>query len=450
MSVAASLASGRRAAQVTGAHVPLGDAEPGRPPERQGAKKFAEIVAQKSGGKMQVKLFPGGVLGGDVQGCPRCRAARIEMTSMNTGILQGQSRNSRSSTSHSCSTTPKEADAVVDGPIGKALADKLPEKGLVGLAYWDLGFRNVTNSKRPDHDGRRLAGLKIRVIQSPIYIDTFNALGANAVPMPFAEVYTALEQKTVDGQENPFTVIAANKFNEVQKYLTVTRHIYNPQSILISKKTWDRLNEDEQKVLLDAAKEAQAYQRKVSRDAQDVALANLKKTMEYSELPPAELAKIRTKLKPVIDKYSANVGADFAKQVFTEIEKVRGEVGTIVRERRAANRRGVSAAAPLSRIADVPVRIAVAGAGMIGLRHIEETRKCGGADALRDRRCLGRRERSRDGAMACRCTVACGFLRRNVRTASSWPRPTRCTSSRASSALPRRFRRWSRSRSPTR
>jgi TRAP-type C4-dicarboxylate transport system substrate-binding protein len=118
-------------------------------------------------------------------------------------------------------------------------------------------------------------------------------------------------------------VIAANKINEVQKYLAATRHIYNPQSMFISKKTWDRLNKDEQDVLLAAAKEAQVYQRKVSRDAQDVALANLKKTMEFSELPPAEIAKIRTKLKPVIDKFSANVGADFAKQVYAEIDKVR-------------------------------------------------------------------------------------------------------------------------------
>jgi TRAP-type C4-dicarboxylate transport system substrate-binding protein len=132
-----------------------------------------------------------------------------------------------------------------------------------------------------------------------------------------------MEQKTIDGQENPFTVIEANKFQEVQKFLAATRHVYNPQTMAISKKTWDRLNKDEQAILLDAAKEAQAYQRKVSRDAQDVALANLKKTMEYTELPPAEVVKIRAKLKPVIDKYSTNVGAEFAKQVYTEVDKVR-------------------------------------------------------------------------------------------------------------------------------
>jgi TRAP-type transport system periplasmic protein len=244
---------------------------------------------------------------------------------MNSGILQGQVKEFAIVDFPFLFNDAKEADAVLDGPIGKTLADKLPEKGLVHLAYFDLGFRNLTNSKRAVKTADDIGGLKVRVIQSPIYIDTFSALGANAVPMPFPEVYTALEQKTIDGQENPFTVIEANKFQEVQKFVAGTRHIYNPQTMAISKKTWDRLNKDEQDILVAAAKEAQTFQRKLSRDAQDVALGNLKKTMEYTELPPAEVAKVRAKLKPVIDKYSANVGPDFAKQVYTEIDKVRGK-----------------------------------------------------------------------------------------------------------------------------
>lgn len=292
-------------------------------PITQGGQKFADLVAQKSGGKMMVKLFPGGVLGGDVQVLSAVQGGTIDMTSMNSGILQGQVKEYAVVDFPFLFNDPKEADTIMDGPVGKQLADKLPEKGLVHLTYYELGFRNLTNSKRPIKTAEDIAGLKIRVIQSPIYIDTFTALGGNAVPMPFPEVYTALEQKTIDGQENPFTVIEANKFQEVQKYLAGTRHIYNPQSFVMSKKTWDRLNKEEQDILLAAAKESQAFQRKVSRDAQEVALAYLKKTMQYDELPPAEVAKVRTKLKPVIDKYSANVGADFAKQVYAEIDKVR-------------------------------------------------------------------------------------------------------------------------------
>ena len=129
----------------------------------------------------------------------------------------------------------------------------------------------------------------------------------------------------IDGQENPFTVIQANKFQEVQKYLGVTRHMYNPQSMLMSKKKWDSLNKEEQDIITAAATEAASYQRTLSRGAQEVALNELKQKMEVSELSPAELVKVREKLKPVIDKYSANVGVDFAKKVFAEIEKVRGK-----------------------------------------------------------------------------------------------------------------------------
>jgi tripartite ATP-independent transporter DctP family solute receptor len=299
-------------------------ANPDGHPIPAGGKKFAELVAAKSGGKMQVKVFPGGVLGGDVQVLSAVQGGTIDMASMNSGILQGQIKEYAIVDFPFLFNDAKEADAVLDGAIGKQLADKMPEKGLVHLAYYDLGFRNVTDSKRAIKTADDIAGLKIRVIQSPIYIDTFSALGANPVPMSFTEVYTALEQKSIDGQENPYTVIEANKFQEVQKYLAATKHIYNPQSMFISKKTWDKLNKDEQAILLDAAKESAVYQRKVSRDAQDAALASLKQKMEYTELPPAELAKVRTKLKPVIDKYSQQVGADFAKQVYGEIDKVRG------------------------------------------------------------------------------------------------------------------------------
>ena len=298
-------------------------ANPEGHPIVMGGHKFADLLAQKSGGKMTVKLFPGAVLGGDVQVLSAVQGGTIDMTSMNSGILQSQVKEFAIVDFPFLFNTAQEVDRVLDGPIGQEMADKLPAKGLVNLAYYDLGFRNITNSRRPIKTAEDIAGLKIRVIQSPIYIETFNALGANSVPMSFTEVYTALEQKTIDGQENPFTVILANKFNEVQKYLGVTRHMYNPQSFLISKKTWDSLNKDEQAMVAAAAKESAVYQRQVSRDAQDKALAELKKTMEVDELPPAEVNKLRTKLKPVIDKFSNEVGADFSKRFYAEIEKAR-------------------------------------------------------------------------------------------------------------------------------
>jgi TRAP-type transport system periplasmic protein len=298
-------------------------ANPAGHPIVTGAEKFAQLVSQKSGGKMTVKLFPGGVLGGDVQVLSAVQGGTIDVTSMNTGILQGQVKEFAVVDFPFLFNDGREADAVVDGPIGKMLADKLPEKGLIHLAYYELGFRNLTNSKHPVTSLEDIAGLKIRVIQSPIYIDTFSALGANPVPMPFTEVYTALEQKTIDGHENPFTVIDTNKIYEVQKYLSITRHIYNPQTLMFSKKSWDKLSKEEQDIIAAAARESMPYQRKVSREAQDQALASLRKHMEVNEVSPAEIARIRVKLRPVIEKYSAQVGPDLVKQLYAEIDKAR-------------------------------------------------------------------------------------------------------------------------------
>jgi len=289
-----------------------------------GMDKFAALVNQKSGGKMTVKLFPGSQLGGDVEAMSGVQGGTIDFTSMNSGILQNQVKEFALVDFPFLFDSPKEADAVMDGPVGKALADKLPAKGLISLAYWELGFRNLTDSKRPVTKADDIVGLKLRVIQSPIYVDTWKALGANPVPMAFAEVYSGLEQKTIDGQENPVTVILANKLNEVQKYLALTRHVYNPQSVLMSKKTWDRMSKEEQDIIVAAAKESTVYQRQVSRDASEKALVELRKTMEVTEIPPAEMTKIRAKVKPVVDKYTAEVGADLVKQLEAEIAKVRG------------------------------------------------------------------------------------------------------------------------------
>lgn len=293
-------------------------------PQAQGAQKFADLVAAKTHGRITVKLFPGGTLGGDLQTVSALQGGTVEMTVLNAGILSAQTKEFGIYDFPFLFASPQEADAVTDGPFGKKLLDKLQSKNLVGLAYWELGFRNVTNSKRPITKAEDLVGLKIRVIQSPIYIDMFNALGANAVPMPFPELYTAMEQKAVDGQENPFSTILASKFSEVQKYLTITRHMYNPQAVIASKKFWDSLNAADQKAITEAMAEATVFQRSVSRSQADVALEDLKKAgMQVSEFSPAELDKLRAKVKPVVEKHSEKVGTDTVKEVYDTLAKLR-------------------------------------------------------------------------------------------------------------------------------
>ncbi|CAO3431841.1 TRAP transporter substrate-binding protein [Azospirillum endophyticum] len=293
-------------------------------PQGQGAQKFADIVEAKSGGKIKVKLFPGGTLGGDVQTVSAMQGGIIEMSVMNAGILVSQAKEFALVDLPFLFNSATEADALLDGPVGEQLMAKLPEKGLVGLGFWDLGFRNLTNNRRPVKTAADIAGLKIRVIQTPIYIDIFKALGANPVPLAFPELYSALETGTVDGQENPAKTIELTKFNEVQKYMTVTRHIYNPQSLIVSKKFWDTLNADEKTLFQSAAAEATVFQRKLSRDQEADALASLKsKGMVIDELPADELGKIREKVKPVVEKYKGEIGEALVSQAYAAIEKKR-------------------------------------------------------------------------------------------------------------------------------
>ncbi len=293
-------------------------------PQGQGAKRFADLVAQKSGNKISVKLFPGGTLGGDVQTVSALQGGTVEMTVLNAGILSSQVKAFEAFDFPFLFNNAQEADAVTDGAFGKNLLARLAEKNIIGLGYWDLGFRNLTNSKRPVTKLEDIAGLKIRVIQSPIYIDLFNALGANATPLAFPELYPALEQKAVDGQENPVTVIRSAKFAEVQKHLALTRHIYNSQALIIGKKVWDGMSPAEKKIITDSADEATKFQRQVSRSQSDTALEDLKKAgMQVTEISPAEMARIRDKIKPVIDKHTAAVGEATVKELYAEIAKVR-------------------------------------------------------------------------------------------------------------------------------
>ncbi len=288
-----------------------------------GMEKFVEVVGQKSGGKIKVNLFPGGVLGGDAPNISALQGGTLEMVVMNAGILAQQVKDFEVFDFPFMFANAQEADAVVDGPFGRALLDKLDAKNIHGLAYWELGFRNITNSKRPITKVEEIAGLKLRVIPNAINVDWVSALGANPTPMAFPEVYAGLEQKAIDGQENPVTVIAANKLYEVQKYITLTNHQYNPQAVIVSKKLWDSLSNDEKKIFTDAAHEAALVERKESRKQAGEALEVLKKGgMTISEFSPAEQAKLRDKLKPVIDKHGAGV-ADTLKQMQAELAKVR-------------------------------------------------------------------------------------------------------------------------------
>lgn len=320
---ASALTSGSAGAQVQERTIRWGHLNNTDHPVSKGVQKFTELVAAKSGGKLKVREYPANQLGSEMQQQSALRAGTQEMQSPATTSLVGIVKDYGLIDFPFIVSTPQQADALLDGPLGAALLAKLPEKGLVGLGYWDLGFRNVTNSRRAVTKGEDLDGIKIRVIPNPVYLETFKAFNANPVPMSFSELYSALETRTVDGQENPFSVILSNKFYEVQKYLSVTNHTYSTNIILISKIFWDKLSKEEQAILQDSANEARAYQRKVSREAAAAAIGELKaKGMEINEIAPAELARMRDKTKPIAAKFSADYDQEIVKLFNSELEKI--------------------------------------------------------------------------------------------------------------------------------
>jgi TRAP-type transport system periplasmic protein len=293
-------------------------------PAVAGMKKFAEIVSAKTGGKIKVNLFLSGALGSDQAVVSALKGGTVEMAVMNSGILASEAKELAIFDFPFLFANEKESDAIVDGPVGRKMHALLEAKGIVGLSYWELGYRQMTNSKRALNKVEDVEGLKIRVIPNPINIDWVKALGANPTPMPFPEVYGGLEQKAIDGQENPISVIAANKFWEVQKFMALTNHQYNPQSVIFSKKVWDSLSPAEKKILDDAADEAAKTQRAASRAAVAANLDLLKKNgMTVTQFSPAEVAKLREKMKPVIAKYSANVGEATVSEMMAELAKLR-------------------------------------------------------------------------------------------------------------------------------
>ena len=274
---------------------------------------------------MTIRPFPGGTLGGDLQVVSALQGGTVEMTILVTSLLAGNAQDFTLLDAPFLFDDEQEADAVLDGPVGQKLLEELPEHGLVGLGYFEYGFRNFTNSRRPVEQVVDLEGLKIRVSQTPLLIDFVNALGANATPLPIPEVYTALETGAVDGMDAPLSFIRLQKYDEVQDNLVVTRHVYNPQAVLVSKATWDELTADERAVLQDAFREAQAYQRQVSRE-QDVAdLEALKETMEVTELPADEIAKMREIAQPLVEKYRGEVDGDLVKSLQVELDRLRGK-----------------------------------------------------------------------------------------------------------------------------
>lgn len=288
-----------------------------------GVQKFAELVASRSGGKITVKEFPASLLGGEQQQFSAAQGGVQEMTVLSATVTGGAVKEFTLLDTPFSFTRGEQADALLQGPFGQALLKRLPEKGLVGLGFWEAGFRQFTNSRRPIQTVEDLKGLKVRVIPNPMFVESFAALGTNPVPMAFPELYGALEAKAMDAQENPFAIILNSKFYEVQKYLSVTNHVYTASPVVVSKRFWDRLSATEQKILQDAAVEAGAYQRRLSRETSVAARKELESKMQINDVPQAVLTRMRELTTPVAAKFAASYDPAMVKLYREELDKAR-------------------------------------------------------------------------------------------------------------------------------
>ncbi|MCF3642067.1 DctP family TRAP transporter solute-binding subunit [Rhizobium sp. TRM95111] len=295
-------------------------------PVSAGVKGMSACMEKASDGNMKLRGFYNGQLGDDAEATQSVRSGSLEMVVTGAAAIGGIEPAMSTFELPFLFANDAEVDAVMTGPFFEHVAAKMPAHDLILLSIWENGFRNATNSKHPIKAVADFQGLNFRVMQNNIFLDTFRRLGANPVPMAFGEVFTALETKAVDGQENPLPLIQASRFYEVQKYLTLTRHAYSPTPVLISKMVWDELNADEQALLKSCAEEGRAAQISRSREAVNEALEELKSHgMEVSELSTEEMGRLRDVVAPVYESAIPIVGQENFDKLMAELKAVRGQ-----------------------------------------------------------------------------------------------------------------------------
>ncbi|MCK8780043.1 TRAP transporter substrate-binding protein [Rhizobium sp. NTR19] len=285
-------------------------------PVGQASRHFAKLVEEKTGGRIKIETFGNGVLGSEPDMQASVQAGFIDIMVGPTPNLVGVVPEFMIYDLPFFYKDFAAVDAVMDGEVGERLFSLLKEKtGIVGLAWWDNGFRHMTNAVRPVKTVEDMAGLNIRVIPNPLFIATWTALGTNPTPLPWPELYAALENRAVDGQETPYALIYTARFYEVQKHLVKTGHVYTPFVLLASQKWFGSLSEEDKELVLEAANESAAFQREISRkSAEDLEQELIAKGFEITEPTPEALAAMRERVAPVVKEYSEKIGVDVVEQ----------------------------------------------------------------------------------------------------------------------------------------
>ncbi|CAM3918135.1 TRAP transporter substrate-binding protein [Bordetella tumulicola] len=298
-------------------------------PVGNGVKVFNQCLQDKSGGKMKITAYWSSSLGDDLQATQALRSGTQEAVITSSSPLVGLVPALGVFDLPFLFSNEKEADAVMDGEFGKFINEKLDAAGVVNLAYWENGFRNLSNSKHAVNKWEDFGDLKLRVMQNNIFLDTFRTMGANATPMAFGEVFSALETGAIDGQENPFVTIDTSKFYEVQKFISVTNHAYTPFLVLFSKPLWAGYSDDEKAALRECAVLGGQEERKVIRAMNDKSLDKIKEAgLKVNQVSPEEQKRMREKVQVVYEQHKATIGADVVDRVQKELADLRAKSGS--------------------------------------------------------------------------------------------------------------------------
>ncbi|MBW6419240.1 TRAP transporter substrate-binding protein [Celeribacter sp. PS-C1] len=271
------------------------------------AVKFQELVTERSEGAITIEIFPNATLGDERTLLEGMQIGTVDMGVITNGPVANFLEDMAVFELPFLFPSPEAAYGVLDGEIGQELLDRLSEVNLKGLAYAERGFRNLTNSERAVTTPADLDGLRVRVMENPVYIDTFRELGADAIPMAWTEALTAMQQGTIDGQENPVGVVYAFKLNETQTNMTMTRHTYAPALFVMGMPKWNQLSEETQALITEAAQDAAEYERALNAELEGEQLQSLKDA-GMTIVEDADLAAFSAAVQPVYEKYGAKFG----------------------------------------------------------------------------------------------------------------------------------------------
>lgn len=282
-------------------------------PYQLGLEKFSQLVEEKTSGSVKVDVFHSSQLGNEREMIEGLQLGTLDMTLVSTAPLSGFSSQFLVFDLPYIFKTPEGAHSTVDGPVGQEIMKSLEKKGIVGLAYWENGFRHVSNSRQELKKPADMEGMKIRTMENKIHMASFKVIGADPTPMAFGELFTALQQKTVDAQENPIPVFYTSNFFEVQDYLSLTGHFYAASPFLISKAVWKKLDDGQQQAIKAAAEEARDYERNLIAQMDKDLMADLiSKGVTISEVDKDEWAAA---MQPVYTEYEKAIGAETIERV---------------------------------------------------------------------------------------------------------------------------------------